>query len=965
VNRRRLGFLVAAVALIALLAMWAWHVTGGHHAIEKPSGGVGSDFARKHIDARTLDRASVTGTIRDQDGKPIAAARVCADASDLPHELVRDPICATSDAQGAYVIANLYAAEYSVAAMAPHHLPESFHSNSDDDLTVFELHAGEHKTGVDVALVRGGVEVRGIVADISGGPIVHASVRATAISEKRSWPSVETDDNGAFSLWVAPGDVGIGATADGYAQGFELGRAPGKVNILLTPESSLSGTVVDARTNEPVAGVTIQEGGGEGGGSDMTDDQGHFNVTRITPGRYTLFARSSHGYGHSDGSTLVGLGQRVTAIVVKLYPAFQISGRVVEPGGSRATCKESWLQLRQAKPTRYLQGTRDADGGLHVDGVLPGTYDVTASCSGFIRRGTYPPITITDKDITQLEWNVDAGAELHGRVLTKSGSPVEGAKIMLQPFGGATSRKDGSYQIKGLKQGTYLVSAQGEHGISPMGGWKIDVQTTTVEKDLVLEPTGALNGVVATADGKPVEGVSITSQSDSDVMPVFFGFLPVKSGEDGSFVIDGLRPGTVRVLAHRGWTSELRAPGTNDDATQGERVAVTAGHIANVRLVVESQSAEIKGMCVDTDGKPVTDAYVSAARESDAAGSQRSSVAETRWSWDDRPTLTSTDGSFKLGELSPGTYTVRAERRGGGEAIAEHVASGTSTSLVFKPTGQIDGVVRGAGSAPDELEISLHDNKTGLMRDEEYFRTGGAFTIHDLPAGIFTITASAGGGKKQITIDLADGEHKKGVDIQLDVLVTLTGRVVELGTTTPVPGIFMIASMGASGETLADPGSFSRDNTSDATGHFTIHNAPSGTIRLFGFAKDSSSNYDTVTAVRKVDGSGTIDLGDISVMKRRLKPGDTEGDLGLHWVKQPVGTPVDQERFEISWIDPNGAAAKTELKVGDVLTTVDGIEVQGEKHRRGETLMAAPPGTKLTLGLVRGATVTVTLRAPR
>ena len=84
----------------------------------------------------------------------------------------------------------------------------------------------------------------------------------------------------------------------------------------------------------------------------MTDEQGHFNVTRLTPGRYTLFARSPHGYGHSDGSSLVGLGQHVTGIVVKLYPAFRVSGRIVAPDPSRPTCKQSWLQLHQAKPTR-------------------------------------------------------------------------------------------------------------------------------------------------------------------------------------------------------------------------------------------------------------------------------------------------------------------------------------------------------------------------------------------------------------------------------------------------------------------------------------------------------------------------------------------------------------------------------------------------------------------------------------
>ncbi len=77
---------------------------------------------------------------------------------------------------------------------------------------------------------------------------------------------------------------------------------------------------------------------------------------------------------------------------------------------------------------------------------------------------------------------------------------------------------------------------------------------------------------------------------------------------------------------------------------------------------------------------------------------------------------------------------MRAERKGGGEAFAEHVAAGTSISLVFKPTGQIDGLVHGAGGALDELTISLHDDKTGLSRDEEFFRTGGAFTIRDIPA---------------------------------------------------------------------------------------------------------------------------------------------------------------------------------------------------------------------------------------
>jgi hypothetical protein len=91
---------------------------------------------------------------------------------------------------------------------------------------------------------------------------------------------------------------------------------------------------------------------------------------------------------------------------------------------------------------------------------------------------------------------------------------------------------------------------------------------------------------------------------------------------------------------------------------------------------------------VDAAGKPVNDAFISAARESDAAGSTHSSVEATRWGdWDSDsvPVLTSTDGTFAVTKLAPGSYSLRAYRKGGGEAVAEHVAVGTTTRLQIKP----------------------------------------------------------------------------------------------------------------------------------------------------------------------------------------------------------------------------------------------------------------------------------------
>src|SRR6185436_14994143 len=103
----------------------------------------------------------------------------------------------------------------------------------------------------------------------------------------RTGAGVETDEQGRFSLWVDPGGVEVEASADGYAPGREWGHAPGRFEILLTPESSLAGTVVDAATNQPVAGarVTLDSGPFEDGvpGSDITDADGKFRVEPLTP----------------------------------------------------------------------------------------------------------------------------------------------------------------------------------------------------------------------------------------------------------------------------------------------------------------------------------------------------------------------------------------------------------------------------------------------------------------------------------------------------------------------------------------------------------------------------------------------------------------------------------------------------------------------------------------------------------
>jgi C-terminal processing protease CtpA/Prc len=63
-------------------------------------------------------------------------------------------------------------------------------------------------------------------------------------------------------------------------------------------------------------------------------------------------------------------------------------------------------------------------------------------------------------------------------------------------------------------------------------------------------------------------------------------------------------------------------------------------------------------------------------------------------------------------------------------------------------------------------------------------------------------------------------------------------------------------------------------------------------------------------------------------------------------------------------IDPNGPAAETELTVGDVVSSINGIDVDVLASEVVYALFESPPGTAVHLGLARGATVTV-VAAPR
>jgi len=786
---RRVAIAVAVALTSAVLVFWIVRRGGADRsAIDYRAPGTPPAIAaRQAPDPRTQPRGSIRGAIRDEAGAPIAHARVCADASspELPDALTRDPVCSDSDSQGRYQLANLVAADYSVEAAAPRFRPAEFHPQAGSDGIRFPLAAGEARTGADLVLIHGGVEITGVVQDVTGGPVAHAQVRATS----RGLPgaTIVADDRGEFSLWVPPVLVEVTASANGYAPNTERGRAPGRFEIALTPTSSLAGKVVDAATEQPVEGARVAvlaDAAFDGERVvDITDAEGKFRVEQLTPGRFMATALTAHGYGRSEGSTLIGLGQHVDGVVIKLFPSHRVAGKVVI-ATTREVGPDCQVELRDLARDRVLHARAEHDGQQVLDGAQPGTYAVAIYCQRYRTRDHYDPVEVSGHDVTGLVWEVDAGSVIRGKVVTRSGEPVEGAYVRAENttsrarprFRGDFSREDGGYELPALAPGTYRIAVQSTRGISPDEGYPATLAAgATVERDLVLDEAGAVTGTVVDETGAPVPGIQIVLIAPPGAAGPTGLAMTMRMGDAirtdtrGAFAIESVRPGDYRIHAQRTAGEPLRRRDAAEDAP-GEKATVRAGQTATVHLVVAAPRGAIRGTVVDGAGAPVSDAWISAVRESAIADAAAPSIARTRESWwsGGRPALTSANGEFTVTGLSPAWYTLLAYRKGGGETAAEHVAVGATVRLQIKPTGSIEGTARLAAATPQDLKVTVRDAKTGFARAETFYMTRGQFTVTDLPAGHFMVTAEGDGASKTLEIDLHEAEAKAGLDLALE-----------------------------------------------------------------------------------------------------------------------------------------------------------------------------------------------------
>lgn len=968
------------VALALVLAWLLWPRSNG-----APAGSTGANASasrsaspqpstvrpRPALDVRLAGRAAIAGVVSDPRGAPVAGAEVCARPGESqlrgPDALLRR--CATSERDGHYRIEGLFGVAHAVHAAAPGFVPVMFTRGAGPRNHRVELRPGLELRDIDLTLEAGGVEVHGVVEDLSGGPIEGAEVTYGGMFAGTGMATATSGVEGAFSMWVRPGRVSLRAEAEGYAPGGDGGPAPGhRFEVFLTPEAALIGKVVRASDGSPVEGAEVRAESGDmfGGsrGTIYTDSAGNFRVGGLLPGAYKPRAQSDEVYGLAAEQVLLGLGETSAPITIEAHPAFFVEGKIV--GDDGRACEEGTLTLTSPGLDRNLSAETEADGLVHLRGVLPGEYTARIRCTGFVAAEQYPPVRVVDGGVSGLRWQVARGRAIRGVVVDPRGATVQRISVNARPqlradetrarsTAGHSGRSDpqGRFEVAGLLPGDYELSiyTYPESRARPEQPLRV---TVPADRDLEgvrieLPAVGELRGRVRDTQGRGIARATIEVKGAQSRQGA--------TADDGTYHIDGIGAGSYRVLVRRG-SAPLRPPGRGDDDVQGEPVEVAANAVTNLDLVVADASGVIAGVVRDEDGAPVQDAHVEATRESESAAASGGALQSSRMRTGERPLLTDDDGRFRVEGLSPGKYTLRAQRVGGGEAVIEHVELGGDIVLTIAPTGRLSGIVAlPGGGAPDEFTVKLRNRSTSFDRSDRFFRSDGVWTFNAVPPGVFEVDVSAAEGTRKLELSLGPGEVKSGVRVDLAGKITVRGTVVDVDG-APVRGAEVRIS--ESGSFYIDVNEPTGKHISDEAGRFEVARAPTGRVTVLVGSHDGRGLPTTYLTIDIPGGQPVVEIPPLRVSRSRTAPGEAIGDLGYVFKQAPPGTTSDELQHIVALVRPGSPAAAAGLQVGDEIVAVDGHAVTGADAYLYRSLINVPAGTAVRLGLARGVTVTIT-----
>jgi len=811
--------------------------------------------------------ASLTGTVLDASGRPVAGA------------LVRSGwVAATTDAQGRYRLDGVPSGLQRVDASASGGMV----ARKGGVRT-----AAATPAAADLQL-QPGVTIHGTVVDaltrrpVPGARIGVAEAPGSGVSASEPSGSARSDAKGRFSAeGLLPGDYEVRAVKQGYLAGTlpripASARAAGVAAVALVPAASISGKVVDAQ-GKAVAGASVSlepARGGRGrfaaiaagfrgsraGTSTLTGPDGAFRLDGLAAIPSGVPLTASHaGFAPAErpGVTLKA-GQALTGIVLVLPAGLSVKGRVVDEASQPVAGAEIRVSPSEGRgPGRIFRrafgaptspnAVTTADGSFTVNGLAAGSYDVTASHDGFSPKTSsalpapakqptgWPPIVLA------------GGVPVSGVVHDEQGAPIVGATVTLLGDGAdpnpTTTDGAGTFRVPNLAKGRSLML------MATALGFAFSSRSVTPPAEgvtIVLGKSGTIRGhVVDGANGTPITAFSVGATSAARGRrgfggggagaAGFIGGAPAQTywAEDGSFELS-VPPGSWNVRA----TADGYRP------ADVSNIDLDAGETKEGVEISLKRGGGLTGHVVDNRGNPVSGANVACCSAGGGGNGPGFGGAATG------PTATSDgDGHFQLDGLPDGHVTLTVTSTDYVTTSRDVDPAGTpDVTLTVSSGAEITGAVvsADANSPIPGASVSLvpeGDSGTAAGSPQSAQSDGnGGFHFDHLSAGRYRLTAqtkTASSTPQDLVV--SDGQPMDGVRVTV-----ATGSEID-GTVTGLPS----GQLGGVNVSASATGFQSSVTTSD-DGHFTITSAPPGVVRI--------SAATTMPSVRTV--AQTVEIGD-------------------------------------------------------------------------------------------------------
>jgi beta-lactamase regulating signal transducer with metallopeptidase domain/protocatechuate 3,4-dioxygenase beta subunit len=505
---------------------------------------------------------------------------------------------------------------------------------------------------------------------VTGEPIKKARVTltrtgSTGTTAVATTDSVITDASGSFEfLNVYPGDCTLIASRPGFtgaerasssSRGTMLRIALGSgekatdLKLRLPPQGVIAGRVVD-ENGDPAPNVSVDalrptyvQGvrrlASAGISLSETNDLGEYRIFGLTPGRYYVQAHawSSSLYGPGlpatadrtyppvyypnapdlDTATRVEVraGAELGAINFTLRPAraAKVRGRVVDGATGQAPQRASVsiFSTGAGAPGMGNSASTNAKGEFEIGGVLPGSYDISASSPVANRMlSARDTVVVDDSGLTGVLLRLTTGASVAGTV-----------------------RADGASAAGGIDFSQLRVSV----------GYPLPASLLAI---LNRASTGA------TAPGTSTGAVPSSIVGQALPPANFYAQYPGAVDAQGNYVDDNVPASHTQVYVNGLPDSfYLKSASLEGQETIHTGFEVTGTGRRRLDLVVSGDGAQLGGVVSDSNDKPVSEATVALVPADPALRSSPRLYKSTD---------VAHNGQFSLKSIPPGKYLIYA-----------------------------------------------------------------------------------------------------------------------------------------------------------------------------------------------------------------------------------------------------------------------------------------------------------------